>query len=35
MIIAAVAAANACVMVTDNEKDFTGLKVVNPIRGAV
>jgi predicted nucleic acid-binding protein len=35
MIIAAVAAANACVMVTDNEKDFAGLKVVNPIRGAV
>jgi hypothetical protein len=35
MIVAAVAAANACVMVTDNEKDFSGLKVVNPIRGAV
>jgi predicted nucleic acid-binding protein len=35
MIIAAVAGANACVMVTDNEKNFAGLKVVNPIRGAV
>ncbi|CCV12823.1 PilT protein domain protein [Mesorhizobium sp. STM 4661] len=35
MIIAAVAGANECVLVTDNEKDFAGLKVVNPIRGAV
>jgi predicted nucleic acid-binding protein len=35
MIIAAVAAANTCVMVTDNEKDFAGLEVVNSIRGAV
>jgi predicted nucleic acid-binding protein len=35
MIIAAVAGANTCVMVTDNEKDFAGLEVVNPIRGAV
>jgi toxin FitB len=35
MIIAAVAGANECVVVTDNEKDFAGLKVVNPIRGAV
>jgi toxin FitB len=35
MIIAAVAAANECVVVTDNEKDFAGLQVVNPIRGAV
>jgi toxin FitB len=33
MIIAAVAGANECVVVTDNEKDFAGLKVVNPIRG--
>ena len=32
MIIAAVAEANDCVVVTDNEKDFTGLKFVNPIR---
>ncbi len=35
MIIAAVAAANDCVVVTNNEKDFARLKVVNPIRGAV
>ncbi|MGZ5871558.1 MAG: PIN domain-containing protein [Bradyrhizobium sp.] len=32
MIIAAVAEANACVVVTDNEKDFAGLKFVNPLR---
>lgn len=35
MIVAAVAAANACVVVTDNERDFAGLQVVNPMRGAV
>jgi predicted nucleic acid-binding protein len=32
MIIAAVAEANDCVLVTDNEKDFIGLKTVNPLR---
>jgi toxin FitB len=32
MIIAAVAEANDCVLVTDNEKDFAGLKIVNPMR---
>jgi predicted nucleic acid-binding protein len=32
MIIAAVAAANGCVVVTDNERDFDGLKFVNPLR---
>jgi hypothetical protein len=32
MIIAASAEANGCVVVTDNEKDFTGLKFVNPLR---
>ncbi|KMO14936.1 type II toxin-antitoxin system VapC family toxin [Methylobacterium indicum] len=31
-IIAAVAEANGCVVVTDNEKDFIGLAVLNPIR---
>lgn len=31
-IIAAVAEANDCVVVTDNEKDFAGTKVVNPLR---
>lgn len=33
MIIAAVAGANECMVVTDNEKDFAGLQVVNPMRG--
>lgn len=32
MIVAAVAEANDCVVVTDNEKDFPGLKFVNPLR---
>jgi hypothetical protein len=32
MIIAAVAEANDCVVVTENERDFAGLKVVNPLR---
>lgn len=32
MIIAAVAEANDCVIVTENEKDFAGLKIVNPLR---
>ena len=32
MIIAAVAEANECVVVTDNEKDFAGLPIVNPLR---
>ncbi|HWK46427.1 MAG TPA: PIN domain-containing protein [Stellaceae bacterium] len=31
-IIAAVAEANDCVVVTDNEKDFAGIEIVNPIR---
>jgi predicted nucleic acid-binding protein len=35
MIIAAVAGANECVVVTGNERDFVGLQVVNPMRGAV
>ena len=32
MIIAAVAEVNECVVVTDNERDFRGLQVVNPLR---
>jgi toxin FitB len=32
-IIAAVAEANDCVVVTDNEKDFEGVEIVNPLRG--
>ena len=32
MIIAAVAEAHGCIVVTDNEKDFAGLRLVNPLR---
>jgi hypothetical protein len=32
MILAAVAEANNCVVVTDNEKDFAGLNFINPLR---
>jgi predicted nucleic acid-binding protein len=34
MIVAAVAEANDCVVATDNEKDFPGLEIVNPLRAA-
>ena len=34
MIIAAVAAANGCRLVTDNERDFVGIDVINPLRGS-
>lgn len=33
MIIAAVAVAHECVVVTDNERDFAGLQIANPVRG--
>jgi predicted nucleic acid-binding protein len=32
MIIAATAIANECVIVTDNERDFAGLQILNPLR---
>jgi predicted nucleic acid-binding protein len=32
MIIAAVAGANECVVVTDNERDFSGIQIFNPMR---
>lgn len=32
-IIAAVALANLCVVVTDNERDFFGIDILNPLRG--
>ena len=32
MILAAVAEANGCIVVTDNERDFVGLKYINPLR---
>lgn len=35
IIIAAVAEANACIVVTDNERDFDGIEIINPIRGAI
>jgi predicted nucleic acid-binding protein len=35
MILAAVAEANDCVLLTDNEKDFKGLKFINPMRSRV
>src|SRR5260221_6409883 len=35
MIIAAVAEANECVVVSDNEKDFAGVEIVNPMRTAI
>jgi toxin FitB len=31
-IIAAVAEANDCVVVTDNERDFAGIELVNSLR---
>lgn len=31
-IIAAVAETNGCVLVTDNEKDFAGIRTINPLR---
>jgi len=34
MIIAAIADANECVIVTDNEKDFAGVDFINPTRTA-
>jgi toxin FitB len=33
-IVAAVAEANDCIVVTDNEKDFAGIEVLNPLRPA-
>lgn len=33
-IIAAVAEANGCLVVTDNENDFEGIELINPIRAA-
>ena len=33
MIIASVAEANECIIATDNEKHFEGLRFINPLRG--
>ena len=35
MIVAAIAEANECIVVTDNEKHFSGLKFINPMRPAI
>ena len=34
MMIAAIAEANDCVVATDNERDFAGLTMVNPLRAS-
>jgi hypothetical protein len=34
MIVAVVAEANGCIVVTDNEKDFAGISILNPLRMA-
>ena len=34
MILAAIAEANDCIVVTDNEKHFAGLKFINPMRAS-
>ncbi len=33
MVVAAIAEANDCVVVTDNEKHFSGINILNPLRG--
>ena len=35
MIIAAIAKANDCIVVTDNEQDFADTEIVNPLRNAI
>lgn len=32
-IVAAVAQSNGCIVVTDNERDFHGIEIINPVRG--
>jgi len=34
MIVAAIAGANDCMVVTDNERDFAGIQFLNPMRRA-
>lgn len=33
MIVAAIAEANGCLVVTDNERDFAGIEIFNPMWG--
>jgi hypothetical protein len=35
MIVAAIAEANDCIVVTNNEKHFSGLNYINPMRAAI
>jgi len=35
MIVASVALANGCIIVTQNERDFAGLEILNPMRPQV
>lgn len=32
MMVAAIALSNGCIVVTDNERDFTGIPILNPLR---
>lgn len=34
LFIAAVAAANDCVVVTDNDRDFADIGLINPLKGS-
>lgn len=34
MILAAVAQSNGCIVVTDNERDFQGIEIINPLRAS-
>lgn len=34
MVVAAIAEANDCIVVTDNEKHFPGVRLLNPLRSA-
>jgi hypothetical protein len=34
MIVAAVAEAGGCMLVTDNQRDFVGMPLINPLRAA-
>jgi toxin FitB len=33
MVIAAIAEANDCIVVSDNERHFPGIRILNPLRG--
>lgn len=35
MVIAAIAQSNNCILVTDNERHFPGIDLLNPLRGTV